>query len=272
MSHYIKVILILINGILLFSCAAHKNVDNDIPKIKLERKRNSELITVLDSVSKSFPHHFYSKIKTNYIDTNRNNSFKTSIKLAKDSAVQALVTYANIPIANTLITKDSLKLTNKKDKCFIKKDLGYFKELFGVDFNYKNVEEIILGLPVDYDSVQKYFQIHGQNNYVLSSHRKFKQKRLERKAKSDFIINYHLSPSLTMLQSTTIESPSDSTFINIEYVERELIDGYLTPKEVLINITTPRNNIHIELSYDKVEVNLPQLIELDIPESYEVCE
>jgi len=164
-------------------------------------------------------------------------------------------------------------LTNKKDKCYLKHDLGFFKESFGVDFNYKNIEEIILGLPIDYDTNQRYFQIHDHAlNYVLSSHRKFKIRRNEKKSKDDISIKYYLSRDAKELTSMEIESPSDSTLIKVNYLSSEIIEGYRFPKDVVINITTPRNKINVELNYDKIEVNLPQEIFLVIPESYEKCE
>ena len=273
MSQFIKNLFYLISsGLIFVSCATTKNVEESVTE-KLERKKTQELVQALDSISRKSPTFFYSKIKTNYTDTNRSNSFKTSIRLAKDSAVHAIISFANIPIINSIITKDSLILTNKKDKCYLKHDLGFFKESFGVDFNYKNIEEIILGLPIDYDTNQRYFQIHDNAvNYILSSHRKFKIRRNEKKSKDDISIKYFLSRDAKELTSMEIESPSDSTLIKVNYLSSEIIEGYRFPKDVVINITTPRNKINVELNYDKIEVNLPQEIFLVIPESYEKCE
>lgn len=272
MSRYIKFLYILVSGTLIISCATSKQIDEASKQDKLERRKTQDLLNVVDSISKKTPTFFYSKIKSSYTDTNRSNSFKTSIRLAKDSAVHAIISFANIPIINSIITKDSLTLTNKKDKCYMKQDLGFFKESFGVDFNYKNIEEIILGLPIDFDTNQRYFQKHDPNNYILSSHKKFKIRRAEKKAKDDIIIQYFLNRQANELTSMEIESPSDSTSIKVNYISSEIIDGYRFPKDVVINIKTPRNNIQIDLSYDKIEVNLPQPIFLVIPESYEKCE
>ncbi len=269
MSQYIKYLFCLA-GLIMFSCATHKDLTENTEK--LERRKTQELQHALDSITKVVPHHFYTKIKTNYSDTNRTNNFKTSIRMTLDSAVQAIITYANIPIINSIITKDSLILTNKKDKCYLKHDLGYFKESFGVDFNYKNIEEIILGLPVDYDENQRYFQIHDSKSYIISSHRKYKMKRAEKKSKDDMIIKYFLNSELNILTSMQIESPSDSTLVNVEYLESEIIEGYRIPKVVVIHISTPRNNILVDLKYDKIEVNLPEPLNMVIPESYDKCE
>src|SRR5690606_32193689 len=107
-----------------------------------------------------------------FSDTNRRIGFKTSIRSIRDSIINPMITYAGIPIVNSIIRRDSLLISNRKDKCAIRTTMNYIKESFGVDFDYRNIEELLLGLPVAYDTTQKYFQINDPYNYVVSSHRK----------------------------------------------------------------------------------------------------
>jgi hypothetical protein len=245
---------------------------------KLERRKTPELVHTLDSLFLLRPTFFYSKISTQFQDTNQNVSFKTSIRMVKDSATNALITYAAIPIFNTMLTRDSLTILNKRNKCYSKSKLSSLKDNFGYDFEYKNIEEIILGLPVAYDTNQKYFQIHDPFNYILSSHRKKEIKRNDRprpnrrNETNDIIIKYFLTVDAKGLKKMEIESPDDSTQIFVEYISRELVDNFNIPKEVTVNVKTPRNNILVNLTYEKIEINQPQPLFLVIPENYEICE
>lgn len=245
---------------------------------KLERKKTPELVHTLDSLFLLRPTFFYSKISTQFQDTNQSVSFKTSIRMVKDSATNALITYAAIPIFNTMLTKDSLTILNKRSKCYSKSKLSVLKDNFGYDFEYKNIEEIILGLPVAYDTNQKYFQIHDPYNYIISSHRKKEIKRNDRPRQNrrnesnDIIIKYFLTSDAKGLRKMEIESPDDSTQIFVEYLSREMVDNFNIPKEVTVNVKTPRNNILINLTYEKIEINQPQPLFLVIPENYEICE
>ena len=245
---------------------------------KLERKKTPELVHTLDSLFLLRPTFFYSKISTQFQDTNQSVSFKTSIRMVKDSATNALITYAAIPIFNTMLTKDSLTILNKRSKCYSKSKLSSLKDNFGYDFEYKNIEEIILGLPVAYDTNQKYFQIHDPYNYIISSHRKKEIKRNDRarpnrrNERSDIIIKYFLTADAKGLKKMEIESPDDSTQIFVEYLSREMVDNFNIPKEVTVNVKTPRNNILVNLTYEKIEINQPQPLFLVIPENYEICE
>lgn len=260
---------------LLISCSKKLIIIN--PE-RLERKKTPELVHTLDSLFLLRPSFFYSKISTQFQDTNQSVSFKTSIRMVKDSATNALITYAAIPIFNTMLTKDSLTILNKRNKCYSKSKLAALKDNFGYDFEYKNIEEIILGLPVAYDTNQKYFQIHDPFNYIISSHRKKEIKRNDRfrpnrkNESSDIIIKYFLTANARGLRKIEIESPDDSTKIFVEYISREMVDNFNVPKEVTVNVKTPRNNILVNLTYEKMEINKPQPLFLVIPENYEICE
>lgn len=273
MSRYIKHLGIILCTLLLVSCAKKLT---DVNQEKLQRKKTSDLIYVLDSLSVKKPSFFYTKIATNFVDTNRNISFKTSIRMVKDSAINTLITYATFPIINSIITRDTVKIVNKRDKCYIIQSLDYIKENFGVDFNYKNLEELILGMPLDYDTTQKYFQIHDPYNYTISSHKKREIKRLDRNdklvEKEDIIVKYLLSDDLKDLKGIYVESPSDSTSIQVNYITRELVSGYNIPKTVFLKIRSPRNVMLIEMRYDKTEIDEPQPLFLVIPDSYGKCE
>ena len=61
----------------------------------------------------------------------------------KDSFADVIITKMNLPVASALITSDSISIANKLQKCIIQKDLSYFKEIFQVDFNYQNLEELL---------------------------------------------------------------------------------------------------------------------------------
>jgi hypothetical protein len=153
--------------------------------------------------------------------------------------------------------------------------LGYIKDNFGVDFSYRNLEELILGMPLDYDTTQKYFQIHDPYNYTISSHKKRDIKRLDRndkEIKEDIIIKYFIADSLNGLKGMFIESPSDTTSIKVEYITREMVSSYNVPKEVYIVITSPRNQMRINMNYNKIEIDEPQPLHLVIPEGYEKCD
>lgn len=276
-SQYIKFLKLTLLIVLVSSCSRKIVLLNPD---KLDRKKTSELVNALDEIFKQKPDYFYSRISTKFKDTTQNVSFKTSLKIKKDSAVSTFISFAAIPIIQAIVTKDSLKVVNKRSKCYALTDLSIIKNTFGYAFDYANVEEILLGLPIAYDTNQRYFQIHDPFNYVISSHRKRQIKKNEKGKPmdkkddndDDIIIKYFLSDDITRLKRLEIESPSDSTRLEINYVTSELINNFNVPKNVEIQVFTPRNTISLILDYEKTEVNEPQSLLLVIPKNYEICE
>lgn len=277
--------------VILCSCARRPVADKPV---KVEKRKTAELIHVMDSLSTIRPNSFYTKIKCHFSDTNRRVSFKTSIRSIKDSIINPIMTYAGIPIVNSLIRRDSLMISNRKDKCAIRTTIGYIKESFGVDFDYRNIEELLLGLPIAYDTTQKYFQINDPYNYIISSHRKriIKKENKNRDGRDgrdgrdnrrngngngndddadNVMIRYFIDPSLKSIGRMVIDSPEDTTHISIDYLSRDTVGTYLLPKEVVIDIVTARNHIVLTMDYDKTEINTPQEIYFVIPEEYGDC-
>jgi hypothetical protein len=285
--------------VLAVSCS--RRATPDAVQEKVARRKTTELVAAMDSLSQLRPKFFYTKIKCDYSDTNQNLNFRTSIRMVKDSVVNALITYASIPIVNSLIRPDSVIITNRREKCIIRQNMSYIKDQFGISFDYRNIEEIFLGLPVGFDTTQKYFQIHDPFNYILSSHKKREIKRESRNKpdrdkpdrdrnndkpdrprredrnndeddEDEVILKYYLSNDIRSLKRIFIDSPNDSTTIDIQYLSRDSIGTYMIPNEVQIEIVTPRNKVVMSMDYDKSEVDVPQEIHFVIPEEYGVCE
>lgn len=271
MNRSFNLLIALFGVVFLFSCAP-KTLGEIASTEKLPKKKDKELLEVLDSLSQVKPKTFYSKLAVDYKDTTRSISFKTSTKIVTDSAFNAIITYMKIPIVTAMITRDSVTVVNKRDKCYQKQTLSYIREMFGIDFSYRNVEELFLGRPLDYDVNQKYFVINNPYQYAVSTHKKKDKRRLDRKAKDDIIITYFLTPDGKNIRRTSVLSPSDSTEIIVDYTERELINTIRVPKKVEIEIKTPRNHMLVRLEYEKTEIDEPQELIIVIPDSYEKCD
>lgn len=265
-----KILLYSISVFILTACGVKKA---DVKLEKLPRVKTNILVDRLDSLSSSKPEHFYSKISTSYRSSNASYNFKTSLRIRKDSAINAYVTYANFLIATTMITPETLTIVNRRQKCYIQENMKYLKRNFGVDFEQENLEELLLGMPVDWDKNEKYFQLHDPYNYIISSHRKRQLKKADKKDDyDDIILLYYFDKQAKNLEKIIIESPIDTTQVNIHYKERRVIDNVSVPELIDVNITTPRDTIGIEMEYNKTKVNQRKKLYLAIPDDYEECQ
>ncbi|MCJ8289240.1 MAG: DUF4292 domain-containing protein [Crocinitomicaceae bacterium] len=247
--------------LLLASCGNRRRGEDKLPKVK-----EAVMIEKLDSLSSQTFTSFYSKLSTKYTDSSRNLSFKTSLRMVQDSAIGVLVKYASIPVINAVISKDSVKMTNKKDKCYVLQSIDFLKESFGVSFSHRNMEELLMGFPIAYSKDSEYDRVKDPYAYILSS-----QFKKEGDTGDELTIYYEFNTAVNQLKSTRIESVSDSTEIKIDYLTRQFVDGYSVPETVSIVIRTPKQEISIELEYRKARVNKRETIHFVIPDSYEPC-
>jgi len=259
MKNNIKLAIAII-FIALQSCGSKKIILQD----KLPKVDDDELFAALDSISQSVPEFLSARIDTKFSDKKQSQSFKIALKIDKDDAIHTLMTFAGIPLITAKVTQDSVSISNKKDKCYIAESLTFFKEQFGIDFTYKNMEELLLGRPLNYNSTQKYYHINDPYNYIVAT-----QKKLEDNGK--LLIAYHLSTDLKQLKRVEITSFVDKTTISINYPEYHIDPLFSAPKIIDTEITTQKNKINLFMSFDKVELNTPKDMIIIIPESYARC-
>jgi len=255
-------------GLMMVACS--KNATEGTGK--LPKKKDIVLIEALDTLSNQSFDSFYSKVSTKYKDSAQNISFKTTLRMVSDSATNMLITYARIPFMNSLVTTDSVKITNKKDKCYTGESLSFIKDKFSVDFSLQNIEELLSGRPVGFDPEQKYYQMDSGDGYVLCTHSKRDLKKIDKGDLNEIVMFYTLSPDLTQMISMSIVSPEDKTEITVNYESRELVESFLLPKLVNIRIQTPAQEISIDMDYKKTRINKSEHIHFVIPDSYGKCE
>jgi hypothetical protein len=257
----------LLSFIIFTSCAKKDVTEQE----KLEKKKDVELIEALSSLSSLEFDTFYTKVSTKYSDSSSSQSFKTTVRIKHDSLVNARVTFANIPIINSIISNDSVQITNKRDKCYLMESLTYIKKSFGVEFTHRNIEELFLGQAIGFDPEKKYYQTDDPYSYTLCSHRKKDIRKNERKDLREIVMYYTLSDDLSSLERIQIESPGDTTSIVINYLERETINEISVPVKTEVQIFTPRQEIVVSMHYKKTRMNEAETIHFVIPEDYEKC-
>ena len=142
-----------------------------------------------------------------------------------------------------------------------------------IDFSLKNIEELLIGLPVAYDLEKKYFQLDpNHESYVMCSHSKRELKKMDKGQLDGIVFYYALSEEPNQLKTISLVHPSEQTKIIIDYKSRQLIDGHLLPKQVEIQIVSAEGEITIAMDYRKTRINEVESIHFIIPENYEVCE
>lgn len=261
-----KISLIALGVFLLASCKSSDDAEiSDQGAVASE-----ELVAALDSLSETHFNSYYSKIATNYQDSSRSFSFKTSTWMIEDSVANFLITFARFPVASALITNDSLTVVNRREKCYQFSTLDALSERFGTELSLDNLQDIMLGIPTNFDKEKTYYQTDPKS-LTLCTHGRKDIEQVQLEGSKEIITYYTLNESLTELEHMTLVSFKDTTEINLHYNSREVIDGFNSPTSATVRITSPRQDITVELSYTKIRANQSEKIQFVIPESYGEC-
>ncbi|MEO9532479.1 MAG: DUF4292 domain-containing protein [Crocinitomicaceae bacterium] len=245
---------------------------SDCPK-----KEATELVDLLKAKAVSDYTYFSAKIDMDVKDSQGSKSFKTTLRMRTDSAFSGVLKVAGIIGAAYLADKDSISFTNKLKKCYSKKDFKSLKEQFGLDLNYKLLEDMILGKPFGLNTIEELYPLKADHYYVLASHDKKIMKRLEEnnltdEEVSELFIQYKIDCGTLQLSQIQINAPSLFTSVTIDYIERQEVDGYDLPKQTKIKIVNPKDSTFISMDYGSPKLNDPSNIRISIPDSYNECE
>lgn len=255
---------LLLPILVLFACSPKTNPIGG--QYKIHPKQENEIVDALTKINAKSPKYFFAKTDTKYQSSKNNYSFKTSIRMAKDSALNAFITYAKFPIITAQLNKDSIFIINRREKCFIIQDLDYIKSNFGVDFSFENIEQLFLGQALGFDIENEFDILPDPYTHILSTKNKKAGKNGE-----TIIINYHLNNDLLTLKKVEIITDNKATVVSIDYSNYQEIESYLIPKNIQIEIKTAGNTDLISLVYETIELNVPRELSLVIPENYVSC-
>ena len=268
----ILVVFTLFFAVIISSCGNRKQENKDE---KLRNKSTKELENALFSQD-TIPFHFFAvRIGVDLKSTQQNASFSCYVKLNIDSAFGGSIKVGPIVGAAYMITTDSIFFVNKDKKCYFRESLDYVSTLFGTEIEFDFFQDLILGLPIGLEEGTKYQEIKADDHYILSSHKERLYKRLENDRLNleddEMLIQYHMDAKTLSVYQTNIEVPSDTTSIQIDYLETKLEDDYRVPESTTIYITNPRDTLEIKLNYGSVKINNPSKIKIKIPDSYVEC-
>lgn len=256
--------------LLLTGCGASRQVaeaaTNKLPKVKTK-----VLMHRLDSLSEQRPTFFYTKLKTRYDSPDNHISFKTTIKMVKDSATNVLITFAHIPMYIGMITTDSFTLVDKRNHCFIHQGIDYFKKQFKVDFTYRNIEELLLGMPLAWEDFSDKYRVKDPFAYIIAAKHK-KDEQGNKVENNDMSIRYFLSDDAKFLEKTEIARPRDSVYITIRYFDRKMVDGYNLPSRESVEIDANGKKMSLNLIYTNSKINERRTLYLAIPNKYKQCD
>lgn len=264
-------ILPLVLFAFLFACKSKKNLSYQQPP----KKSVAEVVDNMQSGKIDFQTlSFKAAVKTKIKGDKK--SFKSSVRIQRDSALWTTITFAGKPLFTALISQDTLKYMNKITKEYFIGEFAYLNAMLGTDLNYGMLQDLVVGDPLAFDTSGTYYTDVDSAFYLLSS---LPTKKIEKElakgegSDEEYIFRYWVHQYLDTVQDYQINRQmvnklSDTTSIEVRYSEYLMDSSVVMPMQEEIWICSPSDTGSIEMSFSKLRINEPVTFPFRITSKY----
>ena len=218
-----------------------------------------ELIKKIESKEIIF-NTFSSKVKVDYSDEKNNRvDFNAFVRMQKDSAIWvSIIAALNIEAYRVMITKDSVVIMDKIERTIQRKPLEYLQKITKVPFDFKTLEDLIVGNPVYLDKNVTSFTDQGETFSMSTLGEVFKH--FITVSKKDLNLLFSKLDDIDVTRSRTA---------NLTYADYINVGSWMFPGLRKISLSE-KTKIDVQLEFKQVEFDKPLSFPFSIPKSYKV--
>ena len=270
---------IIILGVAIAFSACAKKTEIIKPQ-KLQSRSPKYLIKKLNAHKQDFDYLFAKfTARTNF--DNKKLNFKGSIRIKSDSIIWLSFTkLGGIELVRIVLTQDSIKFINKWDKEYYTGKLNDLKDFGGISVEYKVLEDLLTGMPFDFDPNGKYKSSNDYYYYLLSLKAKSKVRKATQMMGEDSLLtlemqdkrydkaiskvpedelilkNYYLFPESFLLAKQSVNLIAQQQAIEIAYDNYEIIDDFYTfAFNQIIRIASKDKSSRLDIKYTTIKLN-----------------
>lgn len=241
-------------------------------KCKNPGLRTSDLIQRMNSAE--LPYHTLS-IKAICAFTLEENSEDVDLKIRmiKDSLLWVHIDYLSIDIARILITNDSVKFINYRQKQYLAEPIEILSKLLNTEVDLNILQSALVGNSAEFysdeDKIRSFIDKESCL-YHLSTLKKRKLRKVEegRKELNKILQNITIHPENFKIIANAFQEPEQNRSFLAEYAEFSTSDSVFAPRRVNINLQVGKK-VDVKLKYVRMEKNGNVQVSFRIPPKYE---
>jgi cell division protein FtsL len=202
---------------------------------------------------------FSAKIKVEYEDSKGKQPDVTAVvRVIKDSAiwVSLSATIFTVEVYRMLITKDSVIVMNTREKEVQYRSLDYLQEVTQIPFDYKTIQELLIGNPVFMDTTITAFK-KAEDKILISTVGSFFKHLITLSAFNNLVLHSKLD-DVNVARNRTADITYD------DYENKNGID-FSTYREITVS---EKNKLDIRLKYKQYEFNKELSVSFKVPKNY----
>ena len=213
---------------------------------------------------------FSAKINTIIKTPEATSGVTVRIRMQKDSAIWISLSPAlGIEVVRAYITRDSLIFMDRINEKYFKGDFRYVNELINTNLDFEMLQSLLTGNNFTLYEIDKFESGTDKDRYVLNT---IGRRKLKKELKGQDSLNVILQSIFLSSMTWKIEEMKLKD-INANRKLEAVYSGFISlaeqsfPAEVHFNFRA-KDNIEVNLTYSKIEVDVPQTFPANIPAKY----
>jgi hypothetical protein len=269
----ITCVLVLAIVVMMVSCKSAKKIQTAITKTKtdttqmiiVDNAHADSVLVIHDLLSKLNSNRirdfktFSAKVKVNYRDKEGEQPELTVfIHMQKDSVIWVSVnaTIFSYEALRVLITPDSVKVLNKKDKIIQLRSVSYLQDLTDLPFDFHTLQDFLLGNPIYLDSNVVSYKKTDQSIALMSVGALFKH--LVAITNGDYLLQHSKLDDADPLRNRTAD---------LTYTGYETTNGVKFATERRVSVSE-KGKLDIDMNFKQYSFNEILSYPFPIPKNY----
>ncbi len=272
MKNVIRIVL-LVMIVLMASCKSAKKIQTAITKTKTDTTQmiivdnaHADSVLVIHSLLSKLNSNriadfktFSAKIKVNYRDKEGEQPELTVfVHMMKDSMIWISVnaTIFSYEALRVLVTPDSVKVLNRRDKLLQLRSVNYLKDLVDLPFDFYTLQDLLLGNPVYLDSNVVSYKTNEQSITLMNIGPLFKH--LLSITNGDYLLQHSKLDDVDPLRNRT----ADLTYTG--YVNTNGVK-FATERRVSVS---EKSKLDVDMNFKQYSFNETLSYAFPVPKNY----
>lgn len=249
MSSKFRYIIIIV---LLYGCAPGKNLTSTVGEIP--EMRTKQILKKHIKQHAKF-NTLQCKLKIELFQNSKAQSNTVTLRMDRGKTIWI---NAFLNMIRIKITPDRVQMYNKIDKTYFDGDFSLIKQLLGIDLDFSNLENLLLGDTFFKHNSSSLNQVKDNSGYTLKPY------------KLDPTLNvlYRINPFYFKMKTQEISHLKEEIHLKVNYDDFQEINQQLIPSKMAITINEKQNNTFIKLNLKSVSLNQSIRFPFKLPKGY----
>lgn len=249
MSSKFRYIIIIV---LLYGCAPGKNLTSTVGEIP--EMRTKQILKKHIKQHAKF-NTLQCKLKIELFQNSKAQSNTVTLRMDRGKTIWI---NAFLNMIRIKITPDRVQMYNKIDKTYFDGDFSLIKQLLGIDLDFSNLENLLLGDTFFKHNSSSLNQVKDNSGYTLKPY------------KLDPTLNvlYRINPFYFKMKTQEISHLKEEIHLKVNYDDFQEINQQLIPSKIAITINEKQNNTFIKLNLKSVSLNQSIRFPFKLPKGY----